>query len=688
MKEGERPLDIFKLFGKIIIGGADEAEDTIGRITGVAKKAGTALLEVGKVAGTALVAAGTAVAAISKVSLDAYANYEQLVGGVETLFKDSSDIVQQYAQQAYQTAGMSANAYMETVTSFSASLLQGLGGDTAKAAEYADMAIRDMSDNANKMGTNIGMIQNAYQGFAKQNYTMLDNLKLGYGGTREEMLRLLDDANRINAQQGKITNYSIDNLSDVYEAIHVVQEEMGIAGATADEAGTTIEGSFRMAKAAWENLVTGLADDNADLDVLIDNFVTSATTTIDLILPRVTKALNGASTMIDKLFPVIANKIPQIISDTLPKIVSSAVGIVKSLANGLEQNQEMLMTTAFDLMVYLAESFLEMLPQIVEVAGEIILSLVDGIAESLPELIPAVLDVIKKITDTITDRETLETVLDSALDVILAIAEGLAVFAPELIGSTIYVINTLVDFLLEEENLNKIIDAAVELIGALCVGLADSAGTLFEGTVELVGHIVAAIFEVDWLQVGLDIVVGIGEGLLAGWNNLLAEHPLFANVLMNLGTIMNGGVPSALDPSMFGSGTGTPSSSSNPRPAVGAARRDGVELYASGAVLNEPTAFAVNPYTGKTMIGGESGAEAIAPISTLQQYVKAAVQDENMAVVESVERIVDLLVGFIPDALDAMRTPMVCDTNGLAVAMAPAMNTELGRIAIKKGRGR
>ena len=224
-----------------------------------------------KVGGAAIAAGAAALGKVASEAISGYADYEQLVGGVETLFADSADVVQQYASNAFKTAGLSANEYMETVTSFSASLLQSLGGDTAKAAQVGDMAISDMADNANKMGSSMESIQNAYQGFAKQNYTMLDNLKLGYGGTKTEMERLLADASKLSGVE-----YNIDSLSDVYEAIHVVQEEMGITGTTAKEAYETISGSLATTKAAWSNLLVGIADENADFPALINNFVESA----------------------------------------------------------------------------------------------------------------------------------------------------------------------------------------------------------------------------------------------------------------------------------------------------------------------------------------------------------------------------------------------------------------------------
>src|SRR5574344_992703 len=267
-------MNLMDLFVKISVD--DQASSQVETI-GSKLKGG--LATAAKVGAAAVAAAGTAMVAIGKQAIEQYAEYEQLVGGVETLFKQSSDTVMGYAENAYKTAGLSANEYMSTVTSFSASLLQSLNNDTAKSAEVADMAITDMSDNANKMGTDMSMIQSAYQGFAKQNYTMLDNLKLGYGGTKTEMERLLADASKLSGVE-----YNIDNLNDVYEAIHVVQTELGVTGTTAKEASTTIQGSVNSMKSAWTNLVTGIADDNADFDALITNFVDSIMTMADNIL--------------------------------------------------------------------------------------------------------------------------------------------------------------------------------------------------------------------------------------------------------------------------------------------------------------------------------------------------------------------------------------------------------------------
>lgn len=336
-------MNLFDLF--VRIGLKDEATD---KMAGIGDKLKKGLAVAGTAAAAGLGAATAAVGALTKASIDGYAEYEQLTGGVETLFKTSADSVIQYSQQAYQTAGMSANEYMETVTGFSASLMQSLGGDTAAAAEYANQAVIDMADNANKMGTDISMIQNAYQGFAKQNYTMLDNLKLGYGGTKEEMERLIADANAVKEANGEMADLSIDSFADVVEAIHTVQEEMGIAGATAEEADGTISGSVSAMKSAWENLVVGFADGNADIDVLMDNFLTSVETVAGNMLPVVERVLTS---------------IFETLKENGPEMIESGAALLGELAAGA----------------------LKAIPDIIKSIPDIVSAIVDGFTENAPE---------------------------------------------------------------------------------------------------------------------------------------------------------------------------------------------------------------------------------------------------------------------------------------------------------------
>ena len=295
-------MNVFELVAKLTLDSSEYEQS----LTSSKEKTGglkSALTALGGGAAVAVAAATTAAVALGKASLEGYAEYEQLIGGVETLFKDSAGTVQEYAANAYKTAGLSANEYMETVTSFSASLLQSLGGDTEKAAQYADKAITDMSDNANKMGSSMESIQTAYQGFAKQNYTMLDNLKLGYGGTKSEMERLILDAEKLDSsfKASRDTNGDLAmSYSDIVDAIHIVQTDMGITGTTAKEASTTIQGSLQSAKAAWSNLVVGIADENANLEELVNNFVESVVTAGQNILPRIEIILQGMSQMLSQ----------------------------------------------------------------------------------------------------------------------------------------------------------------------------------------------------------------------------------------------------------------------------------------------------------------------------------------------------------------------------------------------------
>ena len=331
-------MDVFDLVAKIRLDDS-EYEQGIGKAKGtlsnLASGVKTGLATVAKVGAAAVAAGAAGVAALTKMGVEGYAQYEQLTGGVETLFKESQNIVMGYAENAYKTAGMSANEYMETVTSFSASLIQSLDGDTAKAAEVGNMAITDMSDNANKMGTSIEMIQNAYNGFAKSNFTMLDNLKLGYGGTKEEMQRLIDDANKVKEANGEMADLSIDSFADVTEAIHIIQTEMGITGTTSREAASTIEGSISMMKGAWQNLVVGMADENANMEVLINNFVESVATAAKNLLPRIEQTLVGIADLITALAPVIAEALPQLVESVLPALLAAGVSLVVAIVNGV-----------------------------------------------------------------------------------------------------------------------------------------------------------------------------------------------------------------------------------------------------------------------------------------------------------------------------------------------------------------
>lgn len=329
------------------------------------------------VSGVKAVASG--IKSLISGAIEGYGEYEQLVGGVETLFGSSADTVIKNAENAYKTAGLSANAYMETVTSFSASLLQSMGNDTEAAAKKADQALTDMSDNANKMGTDMQSIQNAYQGFAKQNYTMLDNLKLGYGGTKEEMQRLIDDANALNAAQGNYTNYSIESYADIVDAIHTVQTEMGITGTTALEASTTVEGSINSMKAAYQNFVTGLGDQNADIGALTEELIQSAGNVAKNVLPVIESVVKNIAETVREQGPDMITRFVAYATEKLPEVLKLGIQLIVSLVKGLAQNLPELLRGTLALVDAIISAFLDSLPDIIEVGKDIVRGLWEGI---------------------------------------------------------------------------------------------------------------------------------------------------------------------------------------------------------------------------------------------------------------------------------------------------------------------
>lgn len=487
----------------------DTKLDSSGLSTGLSKLGGVAKKALG--ATTAAIGAGVVAAgALVTAGVQGYAEYEQLVGGVDTLFKDSSQKVQEYADNAYKTAGLSANAYMETVTSFSASLLQSLDGDTNAAAEKADQAITDMSDNANKMGTDIGMIQNAYQGFAKQNYTMLDNLKLGYGGTKEEMARLLEDAGEISG-----IKYDISSYADVVDAIHVMQDSMGIAGTTAKEASTTIEGSVNATKAAWSNLLVGIADDNQDFDQLVDNFVDSAGTAFENILPRVETAISGVGQLIESLLPVIVAEIPTILNEVLPELMNSGINLVSSLVSGMQESAPEMINGAISIIEGLANGIMQMLPMILQLGLTLLVNLATGIAQSLPTLIPSIVECVLTIVDTLLNN--IDMLIDAAIQLIMALATGLISALPILIEKAPEIIEKLVQAI--ARNLPKLLQAGVDLLEMVGKGLIKAIPSLIKAVPDIVNSLVegfASLYS-SISEIGGNIVEGIWDGISDGY---------------------------------------------------------------------------------------------------------------------------------------------------------------------------
>lgn len=544
-------MELFKIFGRIAVNN-EEAHRELDNTTGKAKEAsekigkffGSVAKTVGKASLAAIGAAATGIAALTKSAVENYAEYEQLVGGVETLFKDSSAKVLEYANNAYKTAGLSANDYMETVTSFSASLLQSLGGDTEKAAEIGNMAVIDMSDNANKMGSSMESIQNAYAGFAKQNYTMLDNLKLGYGGTKEEMQRLIDDANALNAAQGNMTKYSIDSYADIVSAIHDVQTEMGITGTTAQEAATTIQGSLASTKAAWDNWLTG----TGSIDALVGTVVNSA----GLLAKAIGDILPSLTTGISQLVAQLAPEIPPLINQLLPGIIDSIVTLIDSLGSQLPAILATILPvitgSAPQIINTLITALISSLPIIVSSAGQLILALAAGISQSLPTLIPTIVDVVLQIVMTLVENVNL--LVDAAVDLISALAEGLIAALPILIAQAPTIISRLVQELIAAAP--QLLLSAAEIVVQIVSGIADNLFALGKSAGEIITTIVEGIGEMwgSLVGVGSQVVAKIREGISNAWQGLKNWFKglwdgLFGGLNVNVGVSGGGGKSAA-----------------------------------------------------------------------------------------------------------------------------------------------
>ena len=477
--------------------------------------------------GKAISSVGSAFISVGKQSVQSYAEYEQLVGGVDTLFGDSSAKVQEYAKNAYKTSGMSANEYMSTVTSFSASLISSLEGDTEQASEVANRAIIDMSDNANKMGTDISMLQNAYQGFAKQNYTMLDNLKLGYGGTKTEMERLIADASKMTDVQEKlgITITEGDmSFANIANAISVVQKNMGIMGTTSLEASATISGSTGSMKSAWDNLVTGIADDNAEFDVLVNNLVESIVGKdgeggfITNMLPRIQTALDGIVTMVVSLTDSLLPKVVEIgtdlitnlansINDNLPALLDSASTILDTLITGIFSLLPTLIPVAISLIETLVTSILTNLPMILEAGILMIVTLAEGVASMLPDLIPLAINAVLNLVETLIDN--VDLVIDAGIQLIMGLADGLLEALPILLDKAPVLIDKLNTALIN--NMGKIIEMGVQLSIQLAVGLIKAVPKLISAG----GDLLAGLFK------GLLNPVAIGNAIKSLYNGIV-----------------------------------------------------------------------------------------------------------------------------------------------------------------------
>ena len=490
------------------------------------EKLGSVLKGIGATMGAVAVAAGAAAVALAKKVVSSYGEFEQLEGGVKTLFGTEATSVEEYAKSvgknvsevkdeynsllaaqkqvfsdannAYKTAGLSANQYMETVTSFSASLISSLNGDTEASAKAANQAIIDMSDNANKMGTDMSLIQSAYQGFAKQNYTMLDNLKLGYGGTKTEMERLLKDAEKISG-----IKYDISNLNDVYSAIHVIQTEMGITGTTANEAEKTIAGSANALKGAFENLIAGFGNSSADIQTLCKNVADSLSNVIKNITPVIQNIIS--------VLPIVVDSLMGAIVQMFPTLLESITGLFSDLVETILTLIPELVPTVITALTTIIETLVENLPLLMEAIVVIFTSLIEGIGELLPTLIPTAVQAIITIVNGLI--ENLPMLLNAALQLITGLAQGLITALPILIQALPGIINGIVTFLLD--SIPQIIETGISLLTSLIEALPEIITTIVEAIPQIIDGLITAILDSIPLiiQAGIDLLISLIQAL-------------------------------------------------------------------------------------------------------------------------------------------------------------------------------
>lgn len=540
-------MDVFDLVAKIRLD-TSEYEQGVGQAKGTFSKLAsgvkTGLATVAKVGGAAVAAGAAGVAALTKMGISSYAQYEQLAGGAELLWGDAYEFIADKAKGAYATVQMSQNEYLQQVNGFSTGLKTALGGNAQAAAELATKIITAEADIVAATGVSQEAVQNAFNGIMKSNFTMLDNLQLGITPTKEGFQEVIDKVNKWNAANGEATKYQISNLADCQSALVDYIEMQGLSGYAANEAAGTIQGSLAMVKSAWENLVTGMADENADITGLIDNLVSSAGAAAENIIPRVQQTLVGVTKLVEGLAPVIINALPGMVTTVLPALISAALSVVMAFLDTVTDNMGLFLQTGIDAILQIANGIADALPQIISSAVSIITEfvgtltntenmnklldtaillieeIVTGLIDALPKLIDAAFLLIENLVDFIIEPGNLEKLLDMAITVVVTIMRGLIDAIPELLPAAMQIVLKLVAFLLTPANIARLVGAALAIVVAIAGGLVEAAGELVESALELVGQLSRTLTDTDWASVGEDIINKLWDGLKSAWDGV------------------------------------------------------------------------------------------------------------------------------------------------------------------------
>lgn len=485
----------FELFAKLGLD-SSEYEKGLGNAKSIAGTIGGGIKTAFGVGTAAIGAATAAIGAFAGASVKGYAEYEQLVGGVDKLYGEASGKLQQYANEAYKTAGMSANEYMETATSFSAALVNSLGGDVNKAADMTDVAMRAISDNVNTFGSDMGSVTNAFQGFAKQNYTMLDNLKLGYGGTKSEMERLIADANEYRASIGETANLSINSFADVVQAIQSVQEAQHIAGTTNKEAMSTIEGSAAATKAAWQNVITAIAG-GGDLGNAFDGLVTSIFGAkegegfLNQVIPRIETTMEGIGTFIEKAAPYVTDKLPALVSSILPSALKGATTLLKAIGDGIIKSLPTVIETAKTVISTIGTSLVDNAPSLVTSIADVLRQMVEMFTENAPQLVSGAIALLTGLAKSLVENAA--TLIPAVIQLLLSIALALIENAPLILKTIIDINIAIVQALIQ--NAPLILDAIIQVVQAILALIIDYGGQFFTSAAEIIGNLTNSVGE-------------------------------------------------------------------------------------------------------------------------------------------------------------------------------------------------